>query len=582
MDLIIIGAIVAVSVIIIGILIRHYGQKVAKHEGEVKLYKSANEYQKDAMVVFSDSEEVIFANKSARKLLDLEIHYENENLPNEVLVQVGSGEFQNLFDLINNQDKLNQGMIYLEKVILLIDDTKHRINLYIDNSKWNMDNSIICVFQDANSDFKEKESIKKLAETDFLTGLPSQFRASLDINNLAVEAQKRSERFALCLFDISNFKEMRVSLGLAYSNNLLKKFAQFLDEIKREDMSVYRLGCNNFILVINNFKREKVLLETLEEVSSELANLFEREYQDAHILFSMGVVLFPEHGKNANKLIDRAYIALEEANQKGKGSVVLYEESHQESKEEEIKLSYEIGVGLQKKEFVISYDPIYTLETNVVSGANIIIHWNHPRLGVLSRDKFMKVAESTGQSIDINNYILSEVVHQRKLWNNFNFKNIYLILDISPSQVHLDSFIPDLEELFADNNVDASDFIFDVSACVSQKGMKECHGVFMKLRKMGIQLTINNLDIGVSTMEELDKKMIYALRVNSSLLETSKTQEVLKSIVSLAHALDIEVCVDGIKNRKQADMVNNFECDKAHGKHYSGSLAPFELQEFLR
>ncbi len=581
MDLIILGTVIVVSVIVIVVILRYSTKKIAQYEGEVKLYKSANEYQKDAMAVFSEKEELIFANKSARKLLELEIHYENSVAPHEILVQLDGREFQNLFELIK-EDKQSQGMIYLEKVILMIDESKHRINLYIDNSKWNMNGSIICVFQDANSEFREKESIKKLAETDFLTGLPSQFRASLDVNNLAVEAQKRSERFALCLFDISNFKEIKVSLGLAYSNTLLKKFAQFLDEVKQDDMNVYRLGCNNFILVINNFKREKVLQESIEEISRELLRLLEEEYQDAHILSSMGVVLFPEHGKNANKLIDRAYIALEEANKKGKGSIVYYEESQQENKDDEIKLSREIGAGLQKKEFVVSYEPVYTLETHVVSGANIVIKWNHPRLGLIGRDKFMKVAESTGQSIDINNFILSEVVHQRKIWNSFDFKNIYLVLDISSSQIHLDSFIPDLQELFADNKVDASDFIFDVSSCVAEKGLKNCHGILMKLKKMGIQLTINNIDIGVSTMEELDKNMIYALRIDSSLLDNSKTQEVFKSIVSLAHALDIEVCADNVKNRKQADMVNDFECDKAHGKHFSGSLAPFELQEFLR
>jgi diguanylate cyclase (GGDEF)-like protein len=581
MDLIILGAVVVISVIAIVVILKYSTKKIAQYEGEVKLYKSANEYQKDAMAVFSEKEELIFANKSARKLLELEIHYENNIAPYEILVQVGNREFKNLFDLIE-EDRQNQGMIYLEKVILLIDETKHRINLYIDNSKWNMDGSIICVFQDANSEFREKESIKKLAETDFLTGLPSQFRASLDVNNLAVESQKRSERFALCLFDISNFKEIKVSLGLAYTNTLLKKFAQFLDEIKQDDMSVYRLGCNNFILLINNFKREKVLQESVEEVSRELSRLLEEEYKDAHILSSMGVVLFPEHGKNANKLIDRAYIALEEANKKGKGSIVYYEDSQQENKDDEIKLSHEIAIGLQKKEFVVSYEPVYTLETRIVSGANIVIKWNHPRLGVIGKDKFMKIAESTGQSIDINNFIMSEVVHQRKVWNSFDFKNIYLIFEISSNQIHLDSFVPDLEELFADNKVDASDFIFDISSCVAEKGLEKCHGILKKLKKMGIQLIINNIDIGVSTMEELDKNMIYALRVDSSLLDNSKRQEVFKSIVSLAHALDIEVYVDNVKNRKQADMVNDFECDKAHGKHFSGSLAPFELQEFLR
>ncbi len=582
MDLIVIGVVVVISIVAMVIITRYLKKKVSRHKGEVKLYKSANEYQTDAMAVFSEKEEVMFSNKAGRKLLDLEIHYENQKVPYEILVQSGNNEPQNIFDLIKQQENMNQGMIYLEKIILSIDEQKHRINLYIDHSKWNMENSIICVFQDANSDFKEKENIKKLAETDFLTGLPSQFRASLDINNLAVEAQKRSERFAVCLFDINNFKQMRVALGHAYANTLLKKFSQFLEELKQKDMYVYRLGCNNFILVIDNFKREKVLLETIEEISEEISRLFSLEYQDAHIVSSLGVVLFPEHGKNANKLIDRAYMALDNANKKGSGSIVMYEESHQKDQEDEIKISQEIRLGLQRKEFSVVYEPIYTIETNIVSGANVVVQWNHPRLGVVGIDKFREVAESTGQSIDIDNFILDEVVRQRKLWNNFNFKNIHLFMTISPSQLHLDSFIPDLASLFEENDIEANDFIFDVSSSVAKDGMKGCHDQFMKLKKMGVLLALENLDVGASTIEELDKKIIHTLKVNSSLLKTTQSQEVLKSVISLAHALDIEVFAENIKSKKEASIIHKFECDKAQGEHYSKPLAPFELQEFLR
>ncbi len=584
MDLVVIGSIglvIVISIIAILIVIS-FKKKVSQHKGEVKLYKSANEYQTDAMAVFSEKEEVLFSNKAGRKLLDLEIHYENQVIPHEILVQSGNNEPQNIFEFIQKQENITQGMIYLEKIILLIDEKKHRINLYIDHSKWNMENSIICVFQDANSDFREKENMKKLAETDFLTGLPSQFRASLDINNLAVEAQKRSERFALCLFDINNFKQMRVALGHAYANTLLKKFAQFLEKIKHKDMYAYRLGCNNFILVIDNFKREKVLLETIEEISSEISRLFSLEYEDVHIVSSLGVVLFPEHGKNANKLIDRAYMALDNANEKGSGSISMYEESHQKDQADEIKLSQEIRLGLQNKEFSILYEPIYTIETNIVSGANIVLQWNHPRLGIIGKDKFLDVAETTGQSIDIDNFIIDEVVRQRKLWNNFNFKNIHLFMAISPSQLHLESFIPDLASLFEENGIDPQDFIFDVSSSVAKDGVKGCHNQFMKLKKMGIALAIENLDIGASTMEELNKHMIHTLKVNSSLLKSDQGQEVLKSIISLAHALDIEVFAENIKSKKEASIIHKFECDKAQGEHYSKPLAPFELQEFLR
>ena len=153
---------------------------------------------------------------------------------------------------------------------------------------------------------------------------------------------------------------------------------------------------------------------------------------------------------------------------------------------------------------------------------------------------------------------------------------------ISPSQLHLDTFIPDLQSLFEENGIDPQDFIFDVSSSVARDGIQGCHEQFTKLKKMGILLALENLDVGASSMEELNKHIIHTLKVNNSLLKNTQGQEVLQSIISLAHALDIEVYATDIQNKKEASLIDKFECDKAQGKHYSKPLAPFELQEFLR
>ena len=582
MNWIIIGALVSLFIILIMFVVRYFNKKIDKQKDEIKLFKNANEYQNDPMIVFSEKQEVIFANRSARKLFELKVHYENKKTEKELQIHIGNFEPQNLFKMIKSQEKISQGMIYLEKCILLIGEKKHRINLYVDQSKWNMDNSIICVFQDANSDFKEKEVTKKLAEMDFLTGLPSQFKASLDINNLAIEAQKKSERFALCLFDIHNFERMKVTLGHSYINNILKKFAQYLQDQERSDIEIYRLDCDNFLLVIKNFKREKFLMETVEDISASVTELFKKENKDSYIISSAGLALFPDHGKNANKLIDRAYLALMDANKRGNGSISIFEDTKHKSEEDEVRLSREIKSGLSKKEFTIYYAPIYDLETNTVSGAEALLMWNHPRLGMIGAEKFIKVAENTGQIIDIDNFLLKELIYQRKLWNDFNFRNIQLLVKISASQLHENSFIPMIKEEFETHGVDPQFFNFDVSQSISSLGMKDCHKEFENLQKLGIRLVIDNLDVGLSTIEQLHSKLIHTLTINHSLLQNSESQEVLKSIISLAHALDIEVRAEGVQTKQQVEILKSFDCDQAYGKHFSEPIVAFELQEFLR
>jgi len=583
MDFMIIGGVVVVAVVIVVILMKNATKKIERCEGEANLYRNGQEYQRDAMVVLSNNEEVIFANKIARKLFDLEVHYENKRPENKILIKIDDiHPTQTIFELINSLYAKNRGMIFLENTILSIGEKNHRMNLYIDNSKWNIDDEVIVVFQDANRKFKEKENLKRLAETDTLTGLPSQFKASLDINNLAVESQKRSERFAVAIFDIANYEKIRTSMGHTYTNSILKKFAQFLEEQKHSDMEIYRLDHNNFIILISNFKREKQLIESVEDISSEITSRFEMENKNMSIISSIGLVMFPDHGKNANKLIDRAYIALEDANKKGYGSLVVYENSHKDAQRDEMQMGQEIRTGLKNKEFTIYYEPIYNLETMVVSGAQIVLKWQHPRLGLIGMSKFMEVAENTGQIINLDKFVIEEVTHQRKLWNDFNFRNIELIINLSSTQLHSENFISNFETLLNKNNLDSDDFTFDISKSVGLHGMIGCHKEFVKLRKMGVGLAIDNLAVGVSTADQLHSKIIKTLKVNNTLLDSAESQAVLKSIISLAHSLDIEVRAENIKTNNQAEIISEFECDKAHGKHFSKPLVAFELQEFLR
>ncbi|MBL0720982.1 MAG: EAL domain-containing protein [Sulfurovum sp.] len=581
MDLIILGGVIAISIIIFIVINKSYTKHIKKCNGEASLYRNGQEYQNDAMLIFSNDGEVIFANKSARKMFDLDVHYQNKHPEKQILVKMADSDItQPIMDCIINQR--NKGMNFLENTLISIGETNHRINLYVDNSKWNIDNNIICVFQDANSNFKEKEAIKQLTETDILTGLPSQFKALLDINDIAVESQKRSERFAVAILDIANYDKIRTTKGHTYTNSILKKFAQFLEEQKHSDMEIYRLDDSNFLILVINFKREKQLLESIEDITNEVTSRFDMENRNVAIISSVGLVMFPDHGKNANKLIDRAYIALEEANKKGYGSIVLYTNRNKEAKRDEMQISQEIRIGLKEKEFVIYYEPIYNLETNIISGAQVMLKWQHPRFGLIDINKFIDIAENTGQIINLNKFIISEVIHQRKLWNDFHFRNIELVITLSHTQLHSDKFIPNLKSLFNRNNVDSDDFTFDVSNSIATQGMLGCHREFLQLKKLDIGLAIDNLSVGLSTADQLHNKIIKTLKVDNALLEDASSQAVLKSIISLAHSLDIEVRAENITTNNEAEIISEFECDKAHGKHFSKPLLAFELQEFLR
>jgi len=585
MEWVIIGIVMLLAAISLLWLTLFFNKKIALESAHTKLYKNTAEYLEDKIVIFSPNFEVLFANKSARKLLGVDAHYENKPMRSDVKLASERTEPKTFQELFKEKKKEDTGLVNIETLTLSVGEKKHRIHLYMDYSKWNYNNAVICVLQDASADLREKETLKRLGEVDFLTELPSQFKAAFDINKLAVDAQKNSERFALFMFNIHGFSRMKLSKGHAYANSLVKKFSEFLKAQEGDGMTTYRLDGDQFLVVVSHFKREKIVIDMAREITADLSRRFKEENQTLHIVSSVGVALFPDHGKNANKLIDRAHAALNEASQKGNGAIVVFEEKKGES-ENETQLIRDLTNAIKNKEFIIHFQPIYQSETMQVSGAQSLLVWNHPKNGQMSSDKFMTIAENAGLRLEIMTTFVKEVIRQRKLWNEFKFRNIQLFLEVSHTDLREDSFFGEIASAIEKQGIDPSFITFDVTSSIYHYGIKQCHEEFEHIKRLGVKLCAENLGLGKETLLQMEQIGFSTLKINPMLLaEINKKNErrpLLEATIDFAHALDMDAYASDVKTNKEADILSSLECDHVSGDHYSKHMAAFELQEFLR
>ncbi|MEA3454904.1 MAG: GGDEF domain-containing phosphodiesterase [Campylobacterota bacterium] len=564
----------------------YYAKEIGRLKGEVKLFKNANECQDEAVVVFSGDYEVLSANRAARKLLHFQPFHPNMIPEKEILIQVGHSDPQALFEVIKKQGNITKGTIHLEKVVMTIEGSVHHVNLYIDHAEWNFKNSVICVFQDAGSEFKEDENLKILGEIDFLTDLPSQFKANSDINKLVIAAQRESEKLAFYIFGINNFEKIKTTFGLSYTNNLLKKFAEFLTGLESENASSYRLDCDNFLYIVKDIGDDQAALEKGKDISKKISRFFKLNSKNAHLIFSTGIVLFPDHGKNASKLIDHAYGALEKSKKKEDGSVEIFQKEMHEVHDNEKLIAEEIKQGLEKREFEVYYQPIIDLKTMDVGGAEALIRWNHPRLGLITPDKFIHMAETSGLIIDIGEYVLEEVIRQHRHWSEFGFKDIEISINLSVRELLTYQLGERLEQLFIDEKVNPRYFNLDMSEGDAMEDAIKADLEFSILKKIGVNLSIDHFGVGGSSIEQLQKLPIHTLKIDRSLLNNVDTdknhQETVKAIVVLAHALNLEVVAGGIETKEQYSMLKKLGCDHAQGYIFSKPAPAFEFQELIR
>ena len=303
-------------------------------------------------------------------------------------------------------------------------------------------------------------------------------------------------------------------------------------------------------------------------------------------MFSTGVVLFPDHGKNASKLIDHAYGALEASKKREDGMVEIFKKEMYNVQADEMLLTEEMKVGLEKREFEVYYQPIIDLKTMDVGGAEALIRWNHPRLGLITPDKFIYLAEISGLIMDIGEYVLEEVIRQHRHWNEFGFKDIEISINLSARELLTYQLGEKLEQLFIDQKVDPSYFNLDMSECDAVEDTIKTDLEFSILKKIGVNLSIDHFGVGGSSIEQLQKLPIHTLKIDRSLLKDVDTdryhQETVKAIVVLAHALNLEVVAEGIETKEQYSMLQKLGCDRAQGYIFSKPAPAFEFQELIR
>jgi len=584
-----IGIVVATLVfmfVILMIMRRYYTKKISHLREEIKVFKNSNEYQEEAVVIFSKNFEILSANRSAKKLLQLEPYKQGEILDKEIKFQIGKSEVLTLPEIIDKHIQITKGAIHLDNILMVIEEHKKHLNIYIDYSKWNSQDSYICVFQDISSEFIEKELKRQFGEVDFLTNLPSQFKANTDINQLVITAQRENKKIAFFLFGIDNFEDMKSTFGFGYTNSLLKNFSDFLKNLESDKTRSYRLECDNFLYLIEEIKDEDEVVEIGHELNKNLLSFFASRSKDRELKFSIGSVIFPDHGRNSSKLIDHAYRALAESKRKPNNSVTLFEQEQYSIKKSDKRFADEMRAGLENGEFEVYYQPIIDLKSTDIVGAEALVRWNHPELGLLTPNKFIRPAEESGLIMNIGEFVIEEVISQHKSWMEEGLRGVEISVNISARELLEYQLADKFEQLFKEKSVDPKFFNLDMSEENAMKDMIKTDYEFSILKEIGVNLSLDHFGISGSSIDQLQRLPIHTLKVDRSILKDIDRdyyhQETFKAIVVLAHALSMKVVAEGIETKEQYDVLQNLGCDRAQGHIFSKPAPASEFRELLK
>ena len=583
----IIGSVAAVLLlaVILGFMQikKNYGRKFKDIESELKFFKMEKEYQSEAMMVFGKNHEIVFANKSARDLFALNKEKRQYSLSKSLSLKPGSSDAMDFFETIEKRGNSSADNFSFKDVLLLVGNKKTKIDLYIDQSAWNIDQTITCIAEISAQNILVKN--KSDGKIDFLTGLPSQFSSLAEINTLVIESQRRSEKFSLFLLGIDHFSDIQATLGQAYINQIVKSMANYFSENPDENRKVYRMDCDKFLLVVKQIEDNETARKAARKMIVDIENYYKGDI-NTRLTVSFGIARYPEHGENATKLIDHVYTALDRAQKDSISNIGLFQSEANVLHKDDTKMNEEIIKGLKNREFLLYYQPIFDLKSEDMIGAEALIRWNHPEMGLIAPDKFLEIAGKTGLIVDLGEYVFKEAMRQRKQWDELGFKKFKITLNLSLREMQVDQLIKKIDTLFDEYSVDPLDFNLDITEVDAMENIDKTSRDFKLFKELGLSLALDHFGAGYSSLKHLQALPLSMLKIDRSLIFDLSTnldhQMAVKAIINMAHVLGYEVVAEGVETSKESAILHNLSCDHAQGYLFSRPLPVFEFQELLR
>ncbi len=420
---------------------------------------------------------------------------------------------------------------------------------------------------------------RQQALTDELTGLANR-RLFYDRLNAAVEEE---ERLAVAMVDLDRFKELNDTLGHHAGDLLLAKLGPRLIEVVGDDGLVARLGGDEFALLLPGAGLARAS-EIGRHVGAALQHPFEIDGLEVVMDASIGAALYPQHGEDAEGLVQRADVAMYQAKQARTG-FQAYDPGRDRHSRERLALMAELRRALERDELILHYQPKVELETGRVAGVEALVRWQHPVHGLRGPGAFLPHAEHTALMRPLTLHVLRTALADLARWRASGLDltvavnlAVQSLLDLrTPAQVG---------ELLAEYGLHPSVLILEVTESLLLHDPQRAGEVLRDLQEMGCGLALDDFGTGYSSLEHLKRLPVHELKIDKSFVmamdRDPADRAIVASTAALGRALGLRVVAEGVESAAAASVLRAIGCDLAQGFHYSPPVPADQIPALVR
>ncbi|MFT7004821.1 MAG: diguanylate cyclase (GGDEF)-like protein/PAS domain S-box-containing protein, partial [Sulfurimonas sp.] len=433
---------------------------------------------------------------------------------------------------------------------------------------------------------EQKNILHHQAHHDSLTGLPNRILFN-DRLEQAIETAKRNKTsFALLFIDLDHFKEINDSLGHNFGDEVLITVSKKLKEVIRYEDTVARLGGDEFTIILKNLSKVEDASMIANKILETLSKAIIVDNNTLYASCSIGISIYPNDGLSAQSLLKFSDSAMYKAKEEGRNNFQYYNSTMTELAFERVVMEANLRAGLKNKEFIVYYQPQVNGATDKLIGMEALVRWQHPTMGLISPDKFIPLAESTGLIVELDRFVMKTAMTQLSLWYKAGFIPGILAMNLTQKQLKKDDFIEMLQNLLIETECKPEWLELEVTESQIMTNPYEAIKVLKQISDIGIELAVDDFGTGYSSLAYLKRLPIDKLKIDQEFIRNLPDDEedsaIAKAVIVLAHSLNLKIIAEGVETKEQRDFIVESGCDNIQGYFYSRPIVAKELEVLLK
>jgi len=432
---------------------------------------------------------------------------------------------------------------------------------------------------------EDENRIAKMATHDALTGLPNRHLLHTRIEQAIAQNSISQTQIAIMFIDLDHFKMINDSLGHDTGDLLLKDVSKRLLSCVRAEDTVARQGGDEFIVILRHIAHDSDASLLAQKILDILKPPFQFNKMVMHIGCSIGISLFPTHGRDAETLLKNSDIAMYGAKGTGRNNFMLFAPNMNRLIEEKHDLSTDLRYAIERNELTLFYQPVVNMPSNELRSMEVLLRWEHPEKGLISPLKFIPLAEENGLIIPIGEWVLQTACEQIRTWRDQGYEVPKLAINLSAKQFRDDNLVDKIASILDKSNIEVQSISLELTESTLVDNVEEVVKKLNLLNNMGLQIAIDDFGTGYSSLSYLKRFPISTLKIDRAFVQNitidKNDNAIIAAIIAIADSMKIDVIAEGIETKEQLNLLIQHGCKRFQGYYFSKPLPVAEIENRL-